>query len=124
MPCSAVQLETCYTSAHTAQLDTCLTSNSHLFWRSLGAQLMAVVAAQIALCGSVETCMSAQYESSDKWQSACLQVSDYYALLREFNVLTPDEDVASVSFMDADYAALRDAAWAAESARDGQAQVT
>eukprot|EP00775_Hariotina_reticulata_P007079 gene7079-7292_t len=49
-------------------------------------------------------------------------VSDYYALLREFNVPTPDEDVASVSFMDADYAALRDAAWAAESTRDGRAQ--
>jgi hypothetical protein len=50
-------------------------------------------------------------------------VSDYYALLREFNVPTPDEDIASVSFMDSDYSALRDAAWAAEAAKDNQAQV-
>jgi len=33
------------------------------------------------------------------------QVSDYYALLREFNVPTPEEDIATVSFMDADYSA-------------------
>jgi hypothetical protein len=51
-------------------------------------------------------------------------VAAHYDLLEEFGIAAPEEDVAAARCMDVDYGALRDAAWAAEAAKDRQAQVS
>jgi hypothetical protein len=52
-----------------------------------------------------------------------LQVAAHYDLLEEFGIAAPEEEVAAARCMDGDYSALSDAAWAAEAAKDRQAQV-
>ncbi|KAF8058456.1 DNAH6 [Scenedesmus sp. PABB004] len=48
-------------------------------------------------------------------------VSAHYDLLAEFGVPAPEEEVAAARCVELDYAALRDAAWAADAARDRHA---
>lgn len=52
-----------------------------------------------------------------------IQVTAFYDLLDDFGVSAPEEEVTAAHCMDVEYGALRDAAWAAESAKDRQAQV-
>lgn len=52
-----------------------------------------------------------------------VQVAAHYTLLEEFGIAAPEEEVTATRCMDTDYGALRDAAWAAESAKDRHAQV-
>lgn len=58
---------------------------------------------------------------------ACLtnqrtQVTGFYELLQEFSIQAPAEDLAAAACVDADYAALRDTAWAAEAAKERHAE--
>lgn len=50
------------------------------------------------------------------------QVAAYYELLQEFAIKAPAEDLAAAACLGADYAALRDAAWAAEAAKERHAE--
>ncbi|WIA37814.1 hypothetical protein OEZ86_014676 [Tetradesmus obliquus] len=71
--------------------------------------------AHAALIAEVEAQRPAMDAEFDK-------VSAHYDLLEEFGVPAPEEEVAAARCMDVDYGALRDAAWAAEAAKDRQAQ--
>jgi hypothetical protein len=50
------------------------------------------------------------------------QVTGFYELLQEFSIQAPAEDLAAAACVDADYAALRDTAWAAEAAKERHAE--
>lgn len=50
------------------------------------------------------------------------QVNGYYELLAEFDIRAPAEDLAAAACLDSDYGALRDAAWAAEAAKERHAE--
>ena len=57
------------------------------------------------------------------WYSVtCTQVTGYYELLEESGIQAPAEELTAAGCLDADYAALRDAAWAAEAAKERHAE--
>ena len=49
-------------------------------------------------------------------------MNGYYELLAEFDIRAPAEDLAAAACLDSDYGALRDAAWAAEAAKERHAE--